>query len=80
MKFKTMKEIEERKAQILQEMESGAIQPHNAVPSMVEPQDQLSMMDMHYQQVCAELERITVETLTPIEAMNALYKLKRMLD
>ncbi len=47
---------------------------------MVEPQDQLSMMDMHYQQVCAELERITVETLTPIEAMNALYKLKRMLD
>jgi hypothetical protein len=31
-------------------------------------------------QVCAALEAITVETLTPIEAMNELYKLKKMLD
>ena len=32
------------------------------------------------QQVQQALEAITVETLTPIEAMNELYKLKKMLD
>ena len=44
------------------------------------PSDQISMMDLTAQQVCAALSSITVETLTPIEAMNELYKLKRMLD
>ena len=43
-------------------------------------QEQLSMLDLRSQQVCAALEAITVETLTPIEAMNELYKLKKMLD
>ena len=42
--------------------------------------DQISMLDLRSQQVCAALEAITVETLTPIEAMNELYKLKRMLQ
>ena len=31
-------------------------------------------------QVVAALEGISVETLTPIEAMNELYKLKKMLN
>ena len=35
---------------------------------------------MQGQQVIAALENITVETLTPIEAMNELYKLKKMLQ
>ena len=35
---------------------------------------------MTAQQVRAALESITVETLTPIEAMNELYKLKKLLD
>jgi hypothetical protein len=39
----------------------------------------MSMMDMRYAQVCQALESISVETLTPIEAMNELYKLKKML-
>jgi hypothetical protein len=38
------------------------------------------MMDLRSQQVCAALESISVETLTPIEAMNELYKLKMMLN
>ena len=38
------------------------------------------MMDLTGQQIIAALSGITVETLTPIEAMNELYKLKRMLD
>ena len=44
-----------------------------------ESDDQMNMLDMTAQQVCAALESITVETLTPIEAMNELYKLKKML-
>ena len=42
--------------------------------------DQINMLDLSAQQVCAALEKLSVETLTPIEAMNELYKLKRMLD
>ena len=44
-----------------------------------EPDDQVSMLDLRSQQVCAALEGLSVETLTPIEAMNELYKLKLML-
>ena len=38
------------------------------------------MLDLSAQQVCQALEAIQVETLTPIEAMNELYKLKKMLN
>ena len=44
------------------------------------PEDQVSLMDLTGQQIISALSSITVETLTPIEAMNELYKLKRMLD
>jgi DNA mismatch repair protein MutS len=67
-----------RAREILAELES-----QNGVQRVVaveEPDDQISMMDLRSQQVCAALSAITVETLTPIEAMNELYKLKRMLD
>ncbi len=67
-----------RAREILAELES-----QNGVQRVVqvqEPEDQISMLDLRSQQVCAALEAITVETLTPIEAMNELYKLKRMLD
>ena len=38
------------------------------------------MMDLTGQQIVAALRAISVETLTPIEAMNELYKLRKMLD
>ncbi|MBE6924257.1 MAG: DNA mismatch repair protein MutS [Ruminococcaceae bacterium] len=67
-----------RAREILTELESqNGIQP---VMQTAEPEDQISMLDLRSQQVCAALEALTVETLTPIEAMNELYKLKRMLD
>ena len=46
----------------------------------VQEDDQISMLDLRSQQVAAALESINVETLTPIEAMNELYKLKKMLN
>ena len=67
-----------RARQILSELENQ--DPCKAVcvhPD--EPEDQISMQDLTGQQICAALEAISVETLTPIEAMNELYKLKKML-
>ncbi len=63
---------------ILQELESQGA-PAPAVRA-AEPEDQLSMLDMTAQQVCDALSSLTVETLTPIEAMNELYKLKKLLN
>ena len=67
-----------RAREILAELESQNGVQH--VVQTAEPEDQISMLDLRSQQVCAALSAITVETLTPIEAMNELYKLKRMLD
>jgi len=68
-----------RAREILKELESeGSTPVHAATPK--EPEDQVSMLDLTGQQIIAALSGITVETLTPIEAMNELYKLKKMLD
>ena len=66
-----------RAREILSELEAGTAAP---VVVAKEMDDQISMLDLRYQQVCDALAAITVETLTPIEAMNELYKLKRMLN
>ena len=68
-----------RARQILSELESqdGKAPVQTAAP---EADDQVSMLDLTSQQVCAALSSLSVETLTPIEAMNELYKLKMMLQ
>ena len=69
-----------RAREILAELESegGAVRPAEMIEK--EPEDQLSMLDLTGQRIIAALSGITVETLTPIEAMNELYKLKKLLD
>ena len=67
-----------RAREILAELEADGGKTA-AAPVSQEPDDQVSWLDMQGQQVIAALENITVETLTPIEAMNELYKLKKML-
>jgi len=67
-----------RAREILAELEEeGAVSVSAPVQ---EPEDQVSLLDLTGQQIIAALSRISVETLTPIEAMNELYKLKKMLD
>ena len=68
-----------RAHQILQELETEG-KPQPKVVHAQEEDDQISMLDLRSQQVCNALESISVETLTPIEAMNELYKLKKMLE
>ena len=67
-----------RARQILAELESQNPAPQKAVATPAD--DQVSMLDLTGQQICAELSAISVETLTPIEAMNELYRLKKMLQ
>ena len=68
-----------RARQILQELESQDGAHPVPVRASAPEDDQMSMLDLTGQQLCAALEAIHVETLTPIEAMNELYKLKKML-
>ncbi len=67
-----------RARELLCELESQDGRPVHI--QSAESDDQVSMLDLTSQQVCAALEAISVETLTPIEAMNELYKLKKMLN
>ena len=68
-----------RAREILEELETEGGIVRTAAP-IVQDDDQLSMLDLKNQQVCDALSALTVETLTPIEAMNELYKLKKMLN
>ena len=67
-----------RAREILAELESGKGEVVYALPK--EADDQMSMLDLRGQDICDALEKITLETLTPIEAMNELYRLKKMLN
>ena len=69
----------EAESHILKELEAGTPERPAAAPADREP-DQICLQDMTDSQLRSRLEAITVETLTPIEAMNVLYELKKMLD
>ncbi|MBO5078282.1 MAG: DNA mismatch repair protein MutS [Oscillospiraceae bacterium] len=69
-----------RARQILKELESQDPQRAAKPAPVSDPDDQVSMMDLSAQQVSDALRAIHVETLTPIEAMNELYKLKKLLE
>ncbi len=68
-----------RAREILEELEAENGVVHVAA-AVDEADDQISMLDLHTQQVCDALSALSVETLTPIDAMNVLYKLKKMLN
>ena len=68
-----------RARQILEQLEAqGPSVPTVKMPDT--PDEQISMLDLRTQQVCNALSQLSVETLTPIEAMNELFRLKKMLD
>ncbi|MDD3164827.1 MAG: DNA mismatch repair protein MutS [Oscillospiraceae bacterium] len=67
-----------RARQILEELESGSVPASAAAPAQT-IDDQVSLASMNDALLHQKLESITIETLTPIEAMNILYELKKML-
>ncbi|NCB62702.1 MAG: DNA mismatch repair protein MutS [Clostridia bacterium] len=67
----------DRAKDILEELEHEGAAPAPA-PS-VRADDQISMMDMGAAEVADQLRLVDVNTLTPIEAMNLLFELKKKL-
>ena len=65
---------------ILKELESGNsdIQPRKK--EVHEEQPQVSFLDVGGSQIAQKLRDITIETLTPIEALNILFELKKMAE
>lgn len=62
---------------LLKELEASG--PAPAVRREPEPDDQLLMGDPQAEAVAAQLRALNVETMTPIEALNELYRLRTML-
>ena len=68
----------DRARDILEELESqGAPAPAPVQPR--EESGQVSFLDMGAGEVASRLRQLDIDTLTPIEAMNLLYELKKML-
>ena len=67
-----------RAREILKGLESG--EKPEYMPKTPLLDEQVSMEDLRSRRVCDTLSEMSVETLTPIEAMNALYQLKKMLE
>ena len=67
-----------RARKLLQQLEAGKVEekPKPAVPET----DQITMEDIVARSILAQLEKAAPEAMTPIEAMNFLYKLKRMTE
>ena len=70
--------VVDRAREILGELEQQGWVPTKPQAQAAEP-DQVSLGDMAGAAVLEELRSISVETLTPIEAMNLLYQLKSRL-
>ena len=65
-----------RARKLLKELEEGgAVRPAPEQPR----QDQVSLLDLDALEIRDKLKPVTVETMTPIEAMNLLYELKQMI-
>ncbi|MBP3313880.1 MAG: DNA mismatch repair protein MutS [Oscillospiraceae bacterium] len=65
-----------RARNILQTLESGAVP---APRPAVQEEAQVSMGDMTANEILKRVEQVSLDTLTPIEAMNLLYELKKLL-
>ncbi len=63
---------------LLKELEAQGGPARHTVQSGAD--DQVSLMDLDAAAIRDKLAQITVETLTPIEAMNVLYQLKQMIQ
>ncbi len=64
--------------QYLAELEEGRLNAPAAAPAA--PAEQVSMLDMAGSALAAELTGLDLNTITPLEALNLLYKLKKMAE
>ena len=69
-----------RARQLLRELEQDAPARETAPAPAAPPTGQISMLDLTGDEIRRRLEALTVETMTPIEALNALFALKQLLN
>ena len=67
-----------RARQVLKGLESGSVTL--PAPQKMPETEQVSFLDVGGGQIAERLREITIETLTPIEALNVLFELKRMAE
>jgi len=67
---------------VLESIENGAPQTSSRHDISVsdEPEDQVSLADLGESNLIARLRTLDLNTLTPLEAMNLLYELKKSVD
>jgi DNA mismatch repair protein MutS len=74
-------EIVKRAKEILSGIESGEVateKPHRREKEVEEPLDMISMLyDSQAREVVDKLRRLDINVLTPIEAMNVIYEIKK---
>lgn len=71
-------QVVKRARQVLRELETGGGEA--PAPRRAEETEQVSFQDVGGGQIAARLREITIETLTPIEALNVLFELKKMAE
>lgn len=67
-----------RARQLLKELEENG--SHRAPVPETPPDDQVSMLDLAGDALRKRVEAINIETITPIEALNILFELKKLLQ
>ena len=73
-------EVIRRAKEILAEIEAGGMQIVTVEKAAEAPADEMTIEVMMAMNAAATIRELSLETLTPIEAMNELYKLKKMLS
>ena len=74
-------EVIRRAKEVLAEIEAGGVQVvHVKDEKESEPMDEMTVEMMLAMNAAESIREISLDTLTPIEAMNELYKLKKMLS
>ena len=73
--------VTRRARAILEELESGTSAAPAPMQTRQEPeQEQIGLVDLAGAEIAERLRALDLNTLTPIEAMNLLYELKRRLE
>ena len=74
------KEVTKRAKEILETLEAGGIQKKERTTEPSDDDFALSFDNISESEVAEKLRAVDINTLTPLEAINLIYELKKMLS